>query len=412
MYQNKLTAEDALNHPANKGRSFEFNGAISEEVLRNYLARSIVFSFLECDFSKEYPNFVEDCIQTIIYTGAKYISRAGCAWIPNGKEPAKYPHFKDIISRVHALDPDVIFEACIFETAYPCFGEFEIPAYVFEAFGLPYEKRGFRYEDMLFPDGRYIDHWEKDGSVPDMTRLETQLFFYFRGCLYIDMGFEALHYGQVLLIGETDKDYECWIKVMNMIREYAKQHARRGFVLLNAHTHGIIDKTGTLMFDFHCYPCRPVAVESELPHIATERNPQRTELISGWGNSIYNRSMGGKTHSGWSCDSLPYFVEIDNYGCQPPELLNTHVDYYPWGYDECSWFASQPKWYREEWLGYAINWLKKNDSNGYLEMLGIRPISFYNPQSPDLLTRGQFYYINDPKVMDAQMVRDAWINDR
>lgn len=411
MYQIKQTAEEVKLHPANVGRNFNFNGCISEEVLRNYLSRSIVLSFLESGAIENFPDLTEECIQTILYTGAKYIARASCAWIPNGKEKEMYPHIKETIEKTHAMDPEVIFEACIFETAYPCFGDFEIPEFVFTAFGLPYEKRGFSYESMFFPDKRYLDHWEKHGSVPDMTQVETQMFFYFRGCLYIDLGFEALHYGQVLLIGETDTDYECWIKVMDMIRAYAKQHAARGFVLLNAHTHGIIDKTGTLLFDFHCYPCRPVALESEPPHIATERIPQRTELISGWGNSIYNRSMGGKTHSGWSCDSLPYFVEIDNYGCQPPELLNTHVDYYPWGYDEASWFASQPKWYRNEWLRYAMKWLRDNDSCGYIEMLGIRPISYYNPQSPGSLTKGDLYYINDSRVDDAQMVRDIWISD-
>lgn len=391
-------------------KNYQFDGAISKDVLCNYLARSIVLSYLgNWHYNGEtHEQTAAACKDMILKTGAKYIARAGCAWVPSLKEELSFPIYKKEIDEVHKADPSVVFEACIFETAYCCFEEMKIPGWVFKAFDLPVEERCFCYKDMLFLDGRYVDHWEKGGSVPDITRLETQLFFYWRGCLYIDLGFEALHYGQVLLMGEMDADNACWTKLLNMVREYAYTHARRHFVLLNAHTHGIIGTDGKLMFDFHCYPCRPVADEKSISHIPTEDNPQKTVLISGWGNSIYNRSMGGVTHSGWECESLPYFVEIDNYGCQPPELLNTHVDYYPWGYDEVSWFANQPKWYRREWVLYAKQWLIENDSAGNLEMLGIRPIRRYDKSLPDKLTRGEFYYINSAEFSDVDIIAEAW----
>ena len=400
-------------HPANLGRDYAFEGRISERVLRNYLSRSMVLSFFDSGSEYGIPpeKMTEEAIRLITQSGAKYIARAACAWIPNGKEIARGEEMKKAAEALHAADPDVILEACIFETAYPSFEEFPIPAHVFEAFGMEPENRNFRYKEMLFPDGRYVVHWEKDGSVPDMTRLETQMFFYFRGCLYIDLGFEAIHCGQVLLMGETDAHYACWTKVMNLLRQYAKTHARRHFVLLNAHTHGIVGTDGKLLFDFHAYPARPVAFAEDAPHVATEHNPQRCRLVSGWGNSIYNRSMGGLTHSGWECEHLPYFVEIDNYGCQPPELLNTQVDYYPWGYDEISWFANQPKWYRKQWIAYAWQWLKDNDPDGYLELLGGRTARFYNPEKPDLLTRGTFYYVNDPEFEDFDILYDTWTAD-
>lgn len=400
-------------HPANLGRDYNFEGYISEKVLRNYLSRSMVLSFFDSGSEYGIPpeKMAEEAIRLITRSGAKYIARAACAWIPSGKEISRWEDMKKSAEALHAIDPEVILEACIFETAYPSFEDFAIPAHVFEAFGMEPENRHFRYKEMLFPDGRYVDHWEKDGSVPDMTRLETQMFFYFRGCLYIDLGFEAIHCGQVLLMGETDAHYACWTKVMNLLRQYAKTHALRHFVLLNAHTHGIIGTDGKLLFDFHAYPARPVAFAEDAPHVATEHNPQRCRLISGWGNSIYNRSMGGLTHSGWECAHLPYFVEIDNYGCQPPELLNTQVDYYPWGYDEVSWFANQPKWYRKQWIAYAWQWLKDNDPDGYLELLGGRTARFYNPEQPDLLTRGTFYYVNGSEFEDFDILYDTWTAD-
>lgn len=389
---------------------YQFDGSISEEVLRRYLSRSIVMSYLGgWHYRNESPEkTAKDCRHLLLETGAKYIARAGCEWIPGPDGEAKHPLYQAEIETVHQQDPDIIFEACVFETAYEQFDLLKIPAYVLEAFGLPVEDRCFRYKEMLFPDGTYVDHWEKGGSVPDITRLETQLFFYWRGCLYIDLGFEAIHYGQVLLIGQQDEGFACWTKVLDMVREYARTHARRHFVLLNAHTHGIIGSDGRLLFDFHCYPCRPVAAPGELPHPPAENAPQKTVLISGWGNSIYNRSLGGLTHSGWSCESLPYFVEIDNYGCQPPELLNTPVDYYPWGYDEVSWFANQPKWYRREWIRYACDWLQENDPNGYLEMLGIRIMRQYDPTLPEKLSKGEFYYVLSPDFQDQDIIKEIW----
>lgn len=404
----KLPHFDPKTHPANQGKNFAFDGSISEEVLRNYLSRAMTLSFLNAQGSTgDQLDTAQDCAAVINYCGVKYVGRSCCAWLPHASEAEHYAYMKETMANIHAVDPDVIFEACIFETADRRFESFEIPQYVCEAFGQPYTGRHFEYEKMLFPDGTYVDHWDKDSSVPDMNQLETQMWFYFRGCLYIDLGFEALHYGQVWLIGEQDENYHHWSKVMNMIRDYARVHARRHFVLLNAHVHGMLDEQGKLMFDFHCYPIRPVAIASDPPHPASETDPQRCELIMGWGNSLYGRSMGGETHSGWKTDSLPYFVEIDNYGCQPKELLNTQVDYYPWGYDECSWFAQQPKWYRREWLEYADRWVRENDPAGYVEMLGTRGVSVWDPDAPDG-THREFYYVNSDAFQDAEIVFDIW----
>jgi hypothetical protein len=52
-----------------------------------------------------------------------------------------------------------------------------IPAYVFEAFGLPASPRNFNYSAMLFPDGKFVGHWTGNGpdaSVPDLTQQEAQ----------------------------------------------------------------------------------------------------------------------------------------------------------------------------------------------------------------------------------------------
>ena len=90
---------------------------------------------------------------------------------------------------------------------------------MFEAFGKKAENRNFNYQKMLFPNGKYVDHWESGCSVPDITQLETQMYFYYRACKYIDAGFEAIHWGQVNLIGESDKatGYKNYHKVLTMV---------------------------------------------------------------------------------------------------------------------------------------------------------------------------------------------------
>ena len=90
-------------------------------------------------------------------------------------------------------------------------------------------------------------------------------------------------------------------------------------------------------------------------------------------DTLYGRSAGGVTPSGWDCAHLPYLVELDNYGVsKKPGQPGT--PYFTWGYDEISWFARQPEAYRNAWLRYAWQWVRSNDTNGWLQMPGSRTL--------------------------------------
>ena len=251
-----------------------------------------------------------------------------------------------------------------------------------------------------------------------MTRIETQMFFYYRACGYIDLGFEGLHMGQVHLVGAHDSGWACWQKVLNMIRVYAKTHARRGFVFFNAHTSGMKGPDGKLLFDFHASPYRGKSPEGSVAHIATQENPQEIELRADL--AIYNKSLGGTTYSGWSCNSLPYFVELDNWSGYDKNLLDkptTPNDIHFWGFDEISWFANQPKWYRHQWLDYAFKWVRKTDSAGYGQMPGSRGIALRSELNPDKINYRVPYYANSTMFDidgfdDEYAIRQVWINDR
>ena len=90
---------------------------------------------------------------------------------------------------VHKADSEIILQAGIFEIAYKgTVNATAIPSYVFEAFGLPVEKRNFRFTDIVFPKGTKdkngtdngIGCWGNDASgVPDITQTETKMYFYY-----------------------------------------------------------------------------------------------------------------------------------------------------------------------------------------------------------------------------------------
>ena len=358
--------------------NYKFKYDVSEEVLCNYLARAVTISpegsgVLSKTGSKHVKKFILD-------TGAKYICRAATCWSPNPGDYGTYPGQQAFIEDVHKSDPDVVFEACVFECISTAVNEIAIPAWVFEAFGKEPEDRCFSFEAMCFPDGSYKNQWGNNTTVPDITRDETMMFLYYRACGYIDIGFEGLHMGQIHLIGKNDTGWKRWTKLLSMIREYAFDNARRGFVFINAHTHGIVGDDGVLLFDFHMYPSRPMADGDQDAHFPTEDDPQYATFQAGHSDSIYGKSLGGETYSGWTCESLPYLVELDNYGDETSILHQPKPnDMRTWGMDEITWYCNQPAWYREEFLEYAYNWvMNEAPGNGFFAMPGERVARYYD----------------------------------
>ena len=105
--------------------------------------------------------------------------------------------------KIHNADPEIILQACIFEALYREDVEsVKVPAFVFEAFGLPFEDRFFDYDACIFD--KSAGTWD---CMPDISQLETQMWFYYRGARYIDCGYEAFHMGQIHLYTGHDRAY-------------------------------------------------------------------------------------------------------------------------------------------------------------------------------------------------------------
>jgi hypothetical protein len=378
-------------------RDYVFDGTISRAVLENYLSRSISVEGL-----LNGRGDLDDNIRMLKATGAKFIGRSLCLWTGEANLLRNLERARQQVPKVLAADPDMILQACVFESVSTQVEQVPVPEWALAALGLPVEKRNFRYADMLYPDGRRQNQWGRNSSVPDVSRPETKLWFYVLAASYIDLGIEAIHFGQAEIMNGNDGDLTHWSQVLELVRSYAARHGRRHLVLCDAHVpSGGLARDGKLLLDFHSFPLRIMEVPDR---------PQEAVLKVGFSDGIYGRSKGGVAPSGWVCDHLPYLVELDNWGVshQPGQAKAGGI--WVWGYDEITWFAHQSREYRADWLRYARNWVRKTDPNGYLQMPGSRTM-----RSP--LDGRRWYYANVPSAAvptglgDEEAIRSVWATE-
>jgi hypothetical protein len=160
-------------------------------------------------------------------------------------------------------------------------------------------------------------------------------------------------------------------------------------------------RDGRLLMDFHSFPLRIKEVPDK---------PRDAILEVGFSDGIYGRSKGGMTFSGWSCEHLPYLVEIDNWGASRHPGQAKQGGIWVWGYDEITWFAHQSERYRADWLRYVQDWVRKTDPDGHLQMPGSRTM-----RSP--LDGKRWYYANRPSpavpngLGDEVAIRAIWAAD-
>lgn len=390
-------AEDFSPAAPSPSGPYAFDQTISRPVLERYLSRAITMEGL-----LNGRGDLDDNIRMLEGIGAKFIGRSLCLWGGEANLVANLERARQQVPRLHAADPDLILQACIFEIVTTQVEQVPVPDWAFAAMGQAVEPRNFHYADMLYPDGQFEDHWRRGQSVPDVSRSETRLWFYFLGASFIDAGCEAIHLGQTELMNRNDRNLDHYAQVLALIRRHAATKARRHMVLLDSHVpSGGLVREGQLLMDFHSFPLRIKEVPDK---------PQEAVLALGFSDGIYNRSKGGMTFSGWECEHLPYLVEIDNWGVsrQPGQAKAGGI--WIWGYDEITWFAHQSQEYRANWLRYAWDWVRRTDPNGFLQMPGSRTLV-----SP--LDRKRWYYANNPSAAvpegygDEAAIRAIWADD-
>jgi hypothetical protein len=356
-----FAATSALAEKSDTSRSYQFDGAISRPVLENYLSRAITMAEVLHGVGD-----VDDNIRMLKRVGVKFCGRAIYRWGGEGALEDLLAKARPIANKIHQADPDMVLQAAAFEIVSEQVSRIPVPVPLLEEFGFEPQPRNFRYEAMLYPDGHRVNHWRRGSSVPDMSQAETRMWFVYLCRRYIDIGVEAIHFGQVEIMDDRDPDHVHWRDMMQRVRAYAREHARRHMLLCDAHVpSGGIVHDGLLMFDFHSFPLRIEEVVEK---------PQQGVLQMGYLDSLFGRSKGGRAPSGWTCQSLPFIVELDNFGRSGRGGQNIGA-HWIWGYDEICWFAHQSEAYRNQWLRYAWDWVRQHDPNGYLQMPGSRTLA-------------------------------------
>ena len=110
----------------------------------------------------------------------------------------------------------------------------------------------------------------------------------------------------------------------------------------------------------------------------------------GFSDGLYGRSKGSLTYSGWTCEHLPYLVEIDNWGGEQAAGGRRKRAVSGSG----AMMKSPGSRIRVKNIAaigcsYAWDWVRATDSNGHLEMPGSRTMT--SPRD-----RKRWYYANTP----------------
>jgi len=366
-----------LSVPTSAASEFYFNGTMSKEVLRKYLSRAVTQEDLVIS------NCFDEDMRMLRRIGAKYIGRTTLtSWTgaitSEAKLDAHYNAAEEKLAKAHALDPEMIFQAGIFEIVFEHSVEcLPIPAYVFEAFGQPVVSRNFEFDNIAFPKGTVDKNGTDTGvgcwstaatsGVPDITQLETKMYFYYLITRYIDVGFEAIHMGQAekMMLYRGNSYANHWDELLTKARSYAKTHARRGIVLFDYHN--AIDSGGIKVGDRLIFDVQAAGLCPN--ETVFENNAMKCEVTAPQGShwlSWVGRSAGGTHPLGFTVENNFTILEFDNYGNSGTPGVATHSGFMNWGFDDVTWFALQPEWYRNQFLKETDNYLKSHclDSQG------------------------------------------------
>jgi hypothetical protein len=200
----------------------------------------------------------------------------------------------------------------------------------------------FNYDAMFdrnAPDWQHlVGLWSKgegrESGPPDLTMLETQVYYAYLIAEYLDAGFEGIMFGQTMMTGARDHDYAALYALTRFARAWAAERAYRGTVTLTSH-----------VIEMPLWPAEPAAERRPFfTHITwptrlstTDTNPFGMHF--GPGVKAVNGRQGGAEIErllAFPYD-LPILLEVDNYGRTPgPSAVCEQ------GYDEITAFAAQP----------------------------------------------------------------------
>ena len=379
--------------------AYHFDRTISREVLENYLAARS--RWRACSTAGATSTTTSACSSTPAPSSSAAASASGRgeANLLRNLERAK-----EQIPKVHAADPEMILQACIFEIVTTQVEQVPVPDWAFAALGQPVEKRNFRYADMLYPDGRRKDHWGRQCLRPRREPAGDEALVLLPGGVVHRPGLR----GDPLRPGRDDerqrpRPRSTTPQVLDLVRSYAAKHARRHMVLCDAHV-----PSGGLVRDgqaAHGLPLVPAADQGG-PRQAAGGDPEGRLLRR------HLRPEQGR-HDAQRLDvRAPALSGRDRQlGRQPAPRQGEAGRHLGLGLRRDHLVrAPEPEAYRNDWLRYAWDWVRKTDPAGHLQMPGSRTM-----RSP--LDGKRWYYANKPSAAvpegysQEEAIRAIWAAD-
>jgi hypothetical protein len=338
--------------PANLSGDLMFRrqSDLTNDMVDRYLSRAISH-FLPWSDPLRSREFLKN-------TGTKYIHWSGLIW---GAPPPDWQTLSAEIDAVHGADwgKEVVYEAGVMEIVdKDTMDAAPIPDWLYqcmEELGInktrrpgPNGPRFFCYENTFDRNAKnwhpsHIGRWAKDASgrdtasVPDITMLETQLWFAYLISEYIDAGFEGIMFGQIGLVGKRDKDFACTYAMTQFAKKYAAARAYRHAAFLSSH-HRQVDHKGKPILTHLTWPSRLFYTDRVRFGMECGLNAP----VDGQHKCVQEfRQLLNTPHD------IPILIEIDNYGASAPTSAYACN---PEGDDEITAYMKKPHWARAEFL--------------------------------------------------------------
>jgi hypothetical protein len=297
---------------------FESQDSLTQPLLQAYLDRAVVH-MNRSTWDGRSQRFYED-------TGAKFSHWAALLW---SARPARayWDKITAMADTIHD-DPDtadVILEAGVMEAiAERSVNGAEIPDWMLaflEESGLQSQRLHgpngpgcFSYEAMFDRNAEdwpnhFVGIWSQaehnEQSAPDITMLETQLYYAYQIGEYIDAGFEGIMFGQSMMTGARDAGHAALHALCQFAKTWAGERAYRRAVTLSSHVIEQTEFEGQPVYTHVTWPTR-LSYTDETP-FGMWFGPEAEATATRQGGAEIVKQLALPI-------DLPILLEIDNYG--------------------------------------------------------------------------------------------------
>jgi hypothetical protein len=365
-------------HPANTNSPPHFDGqsSLTKPLLDAYLDQAVTH------MNGHWDDWNVRGMQFLECSGTKFIHWGDLGWA-RLYTAADWQKITAAADMIHGSPwgCNMILECGIMEAIYPSQADNQrIPdwyLHVLQDLGIQ-QKRSFGpngpqyfcYESMFdrnAPDWPWVDIWGSGSGAPDITMLETLLWYSWLAAEYIDAGFEGIMWGQIMLTGTRDYDHAASYGLCEFSRQWANARGYRRAMTLTSH----VNRT----WNYPTNSSNPVFTHLTWPTRMRYTTNAGFGMQFGIGVPASPPQQGGQEIEAilQLPGDLPILLEIDNYGPGEKWVCDQ-------GWDEITAFARKPAADRRAFLDhyyYAMrNWTNSAGNNRiHFALPSLRPLN-------------------------------------